>query len=128
VTAVVDRQAANVLERHRAAKRGLGRCQPLCTVPSETEPSDEPICSGGQDATALRLDMEQVLRRLPVELQKLCILLKTESAAETARLLGISARTLYRRRKRVRMFLADAGFGADCGFLCASSRAVPVVT
>lgn len=61
----------------------------------------------------LRVDVAEVLLRLPVWLRGICVLLSEHSAAETARILGVGKATIHRAVGMIRPHFLKAGFGKE---------------
>lgn len=62
-----------------------------------------------QETAELALDLEDVLKRLPDNLRRLCELLKTGSIADAARAMGVPRTTLNDHVKKLREFFEAAG-------------------
>lgn len=63
-----------------------------------------------QDLRELRLDIQQVMARMPEKLQKIAIVLMTCSGREAAEELGIGTSSLYRAIERIRQHFIEAGY------------------
>ena len=62
-----------------------------------------------QETAELALDVEEVLKRLPDNLRRLCELLKTGSISDAARAMGVPRTTLNDHVKKLREFFEAAG-------------------
>jgi RNA polymerase sigma-70 factor (ECF subfamily) len=62
-----------------------------------------------QETAELALDVEEVLKRLPDNLRRLCELLKTGSIADAARAMGVPRTTLHDHVKKLREVFEAAG-------------------
>lgn len=61
----------------------------------------------------LQLDVQAVLRRLPLRLRDLAVRLQTQSVTEIARELRVSRSTIARRVARLRVWFEGAGLGKN---------------
>lgn len=115
LTRVVNNQASKLLEMRRAG----------CRHTSQPDESIEAILEGHPTASAsesdfvchstsrddLRADLRRAIASLPPELQTICRLLQENTASDTAAILKISRRTLFRHTCTIRQALLEAGLG-----------------
>lgn len=126
VARIIDRKVANLIRDRNCEKRdprreeySLNECiddseggsvERIQTIAAEEadrrlgrqERSD-------QETAELALDVEEVLKRLPDNLRRLCELLKTGSIADAARAMGVPRTTLNDHVKKLREFFEAAG-------------------
>jgi len=103
---VIDNVVASLIRAKRALKRGIGRQY------ASDDMLDQVVDAQASDPARrfeLRHDLDLVIAGLPPELQQICRLLKTNTMAETARLIGCSRTTLYVQRATIMKHMEDAG-------------------
>jgi transcriptional regulator of acetoin/glycerol metabolism len=133
---VVNNRAATLIEARTAGCRDHRLCQRSLDEPltqsgygqlSETIAVDEYDSRMGRrslswhEHTDLRVDIQRVIDRLPMELGVIACLLATDSICQVARRLGLSRSTIYRRIEQLRT--AFLCVGLDQYIAAGSSRA-----
>lgn len=77
----------------------------------ELDESAHPACDGSQGSKLdMKLDIEDIFAQMPGTLQRICILLKSFSVTEVAKILNIHRVTLYRRVLQIRAIFEKAGY------------------
>ena len=127
---IIEHKVASLLSFRRAAKRDSWReeCSLNEDVPAEEGGTVERVQMLDQDEYLrrigaaprpaaerrdLRLAVEEALRRLPEDLQRLCGLLSTHSVAGASRATGIPRATIYDALKKIRAEFERAGLSED---------------
>lgn len=118
VARIIESRAASLIRASRAAKRGVGQCNPpnaeavngACNFDEEKVRARRGIHSrSALESLSLRLDVASVLADLPDDLQRLCKRLMRGSISDAARSSGKHRTTLYRALSEVRKRFSDAG-------------------
>ncbi|MEK6675074.1 MAG: sigma factor [Planctomycetota bacterium] len=118
VARIIENKAASMVRALRAAKRDARRCMPIHgadELAANDFDEDEVRTRGGLpvhsalEAMLLRLDVAEVLAKLPSPLRQLCKDLMEESISNVARSWGRDRRVLYRALRTVRTRFVDAG-------------------
>ena len=129
---VVGHRVATLVSAQRAACRDYRLCRDSLDAPIPVSADDsiklgETVSGDAYDAgmgrsvrsscerSELRIDVDNVISRLPAELAAVAVLLKSESVVEVARRLGVSRATTYRRLAQIRDVFAAAGLDAYLG-------------
>ncbi|MEX0718029.1 MAG: sigma-70 family RNA polymerase sigma factor [Planctomycetaceae bacterium] len=127
VTTVVERHCASILQRARRRKRvdsitsaSLSELvenwdDELVELGDVIGPEDRErmigrYVDGFEDQSELKLDVAEVMERLPEDLRRLCDLLKIHNVAEAARELGLPRTTVSSMVSRLRQAFVFAGF------------------
>jgi DNA-directed RNA polymerase specialized sigma24 family protein len=123
---IVRHQVATLLGAQRAACRDYRLCRDSLDSPaefaaSESIPLGETVSDeyyearigrtalSSADRAELRIDVDNVISLLPPELAAVADLLKSVSAVETGRRLGLSRATVYRRINGIHAVFQSAG-------------------
>jgi|YNPNPStandDraft_1061719.scaffolds.fasta_scaffold00077_41 RNA polymerase sigma-70 factor (ECF subfamily) len=126
VTALVQRQAANVLRAKRAEKRDHRHVHSLSAVVAADKEEGPVVLADTisrrhldarlgratreeHELAALAMDVHDVIASLPPELGELARRLKTDSLSQIARDLGIPRTTLADRVRKLRRYFEQAG-------------------
>jgi RNA polymerase sigma-70 factor (ECF subfamily) len=122
---VVENRVATLLAERTAASRDYRRCEASLDEPLEGDDEDgtlgdtvdqerylrrDGVAEGDDDRRRdLRLDLSAALEGLPPDLRDLAVQLKTASAPEVARRMGIPRRTFRDRISRIRAHCERVG-------------------
>lgn len=123
---VIDRQISKIVRHRKREKRDYRRESTHLNAPVGSGGDDESsyvdVFDGGanlhhskvgmpdhEDETALRLDVEATIERLPEDLKPIAECLRTENVLQASRTLGMPRSTLIDAIKRIRLFFEGAG-------------------
>jgi RNA polymerase sigma-70 factor (ECF subfamily) len=126
ITRVVEHRIATIIEARKAGRRDYRlRC---CSLNEHLEDDESGFTERVQtideeaylrrtgrlsrplaELRDLRLDVREVVERLPPELRELCRRLESDTITEISRDTGVPRGTIYERIKRLRAIFEDAG-------------------
>lgn len=107
LTCLLSRKATSMIRHRNAKQRDFRRTiHAGLTQTLEEQSSDG---ASQERATQLRIDVQQLLPRLPAELRRVCEALKLGNVAEAVRSTGMSRSRIQRAVSKLRLRFAAAG-------------------